>query len=455
MSKRHHWLAQVTTRLFAARTHTRRGRYQRFQAEALEGRQYLSASMSLLDGGQTLTVTGDSTDNTIEIVQDDRGVHVTADGAPTQSFTGVTLILVETGDGNDDVRVIHDLNPPSGRPSDELHSLDLRVSLGAGDDSFTGEIRLGSGSVRVGVDAGAGNDVVNFRTLIDPNDRTLIDPNERTVIGPNDRSVLLYANLGAGNDVLNADLEFPPDPCRLVALGGDGADSLNVNVGAASGGTGAGEVQGTIDVLLNGEGGNDSVYATVRNATLNGRSEFDLEGGDGNDVVYQTFDNVLANAPLGLNAHGGAGDDYVIVSARTSAQTTSDTVPALIANSSVEFNVQGDAGNDHVIGLIQPCILPAGTLDMLFSGGSGDDVLIVVLGLEAGTLNPPSGSDPGRTGSGPIELTALGDDGDDKLYLTVQNLKNSVSPFQEKLDGGAGSDTAVVTSGIDASGWTT
>ena len=126
----------------------------------------------------------------------------------------------------------------------------------------------------------------------------------------------------------------------------------------------------------------------------------------------------------------------------------------LYVNSQARFNVQGDSGNDLLIGLLVPCIMPVGSLDLIFSGGSGNDLFNLLIGLEPVSLAPPSDLSTAPTQDGPIRLAVLGGNGDDQLNLTVQNLGNSTSPFDVRLDGGPGRDTAMASPGIDTSGWT-
>lgn len=187
---------------------------------------------------------------------------------------------------------------------------------------------------------------------------------------------------------------------------------------------------------------------------LNGRVTIDLQGGAGSDVVQQSLETVRVNAGLDLIANGGTGDDSVVLSATSAPRTTTAFTPTLIANSRVSFNFRGDLGNDRLTGLLQPCITPAGTLDMIFEGGAGNDLFNLMLNLEPGELNPPSESDPASLHDGPVRLSVLGSDGDDRLYLFVQNLGKSESLFAVRLEGGAGLDTAVVSPRLDVDGWT-
>ena len=162
---------------------------------------------------------------------------------------------------------------------------------------------------------------------------------------------------------------------------------------------------------------------------------------------------------MSLNFKGGAGDDTVAV--MTGTETRPDAPPSLFVNSSVRLNVEGGLGNDRLLGLIIPCVKPEASLDMIFSGGSGNDLVSILLGLEAGLLNPLSDhpSSPGELNppsehDGPIHLAVTGGEGDDQLYLTVRNFGHSTSPLDIRLDGAPGKDTVVATPGIDTSGWT-
>ena len=564
MSFRRSWLDRFARSFFGPSVRTRRGGGRPLPVEALEERKVLSATMSLANQGHTLMIVGDRSDNHIAITQTDHDVQVTADGDPTQRFTGITSILVSTGDGNDDVRVIYGFTPQPDPPGDTLKpSFDLRVSLGAGDDTFVGNIMFPPGPCRVGVDGSLGNDNVTFRTVIDPNDRGLnhpsdasalfyanlgagndvfngdfvfppdpcqviimggdgndnvacIDRNSRGVIGPSASSMLFSVDLGAGNDVFNGDFAFPPGPCRVtvnagagddvvklnamldhnshgfnftanLGLGNDrfdgnlvwppdprsltdstfppdpchvsvmgdgGADSINALIGLLSNATPVGDVQLPIELSLNGGEGNDFVQSAFGNVNLNGRTTVDLQGGLGNDVVMQKFNNVTINAGLDLNANGGAGDDYVILSAKGESTATTNATPQLYVNSQVRMNLQGDAGNDRLIGLVIPCIMPVGSLDLVFSGGAGNDLFSLLIGLEPVTLDPPTDRPATPVQDGPIHLAVIGGEGNDQLNLTVLNLGHSTSPLDIRLDGAPGKDTVVATPGIDTSGWT-
>ena len=423
MSLRRHWLNQLTRSLFKTAGRSRRTGHRRPRVETLEERKVLSATMSLSNQGHTLQIVGDRSDNHIAITQTDHDVQVTADGDPTQRFTGITSILVSTGDGNDDVRVIYGFNPQPDPPGDTLRpSFDLRVSLGAGDDTFVGDIMFPPGPCRVGVDGSLGNDNVTFRTVVDPNDRGLNHPN--------DASALFYANLGAGDDVFNGDFVFPPDPCQVIVMGGDGNDNVtcidrntrsvsgpnvsstlfSVYLGAGNDvfngdfafppgpcrvtvDAGAGDDVVTLNAMLdhNAGGFNFSTSLGLGNDRFNGNIQFPPDPymptntafppgpcrvsvmGDGGADSINALIGLLSNAtpvgdvqlPLELSLNGGDGNDFV-----------QSTFANLNLNGRTMVDLQGGLGNDVVMQKFNNVTINAG-LDLNANGGAGDDYVVV------------------------------------------------------------------------------
>ncbi len=290
--------------------------------ETLEVRKYLSATMTVVNDGRTLNVVGDSGDNSIEIVQDERGVHVAADQMPARNFTGIESIVVQTGYGNDDVRVIYGFNLQPDPPGDHLRALNLRVSLGSGNDSFSADLEAGVRSILMGVDAGIGNDVVTMRTVVDPNDRP------ESVVDPNVHNTKLYSNLGNGDDTFQGNLLFPPDPCHLVVMGGGGADNINALIGLLSKATPAGDASGALDMFLDGGSGNDQFNLKLdlaagdlnppsENApasTLDRSVRLAVLGGDGNDQLSLSVQNLAKLDKLfEIRFDGGTGLDSAIL----------------------------------------------------------------------------------------------------------------------------------------------
>lgn len=161
------------------------------------------------------------------------------------------------------------------------------------------------------------------------------------------------------------------------------------------------------------------------------------------------FDKVLVQAGLDMILGGGEGDDLLNLLAlpRTPSEGTivSAFVPALVTTSRVRILLDGGDGNDRFVGDITSCVLPQGTLDMLFAGGRGNDNFEVKLTME------PQVKATSLDGS--VRMLILGGEGNDSLKLTINNLTESGGALDLRLDGGQGENTALASAGIDTSGW--
>ncbi|MFM9966444.1 MAG: hypothetical protein ACKV2Q_35150 [Planctomycetaceae bacterium] len=328
VSSRSSWLRRFTNSFCHPAARVRRGR-QSVPVEALEDRKYLSANVMLLDQGHTLRIVGDSGDNHIVVQQTAQGVQVTADAQPTLRFTGIDLIVIETGDGNDNVTVISGFNPQPDPPGAPLSSFELKVQLGTGRDQFLADILYPPDPCLIAVDSGVGDDLVTLNAQLDNNSGGLNFTSE----------------LGEGNDRFNGNVAwpsdpptaedfaegaFPPDPCHIAVIGGGGADKINALIGLLSNAAPAGDIHAELSLSLDGGDGNDAVTSTLRNLNLNGGATIDLQGGTGNDIVKQVFDMVAVNAGLDLTADGGRGDDFIGV---TAGSATPAAAPSLFVNS--------------------------------------------------------------------------------------------------------------------------
>ena len=327
-----------------------------------EERKLLSATMSVVDHGETLRITGDRGENHIAITQDARGVHVVADDV-AQNFTGIRNIEV---------------------------------------------------------------------------------------------------NAGAGNDTITADIAFPPDPCRIAINAGAGDDVVNVVLGGATQTT----VPGDIDVMLDGGQGNDVVTAAMNHLTTLGSVDLNLRGGAGDDRLVSAFDKLFVKGSLNANVNGGQGNDDLSLIVRSQPTTVINgggggsegtplsppINPALITTGQIHIRLEGGGGTDQFHGDITPCVLPQttaglpqGLIDMVFVGGSGNDLFDINVMMEASAKGPEL--------AGSIRVAVLGGQGDDSLTLHVNNLRESGDQLATLLVGGRGHNTADVTAGINTSGW--
>lgn len=118
----------------------------------------------------------------------------------------------------------------------------------------------------------------------------------------------------------------------------------------------------------------------------------------------------------------------------------------------VHIRVEGGGGTDQFHGDITPCVLrqttagsPQGLIDIVFAGGSGNDLFDINLTMEQSVKGPEL--------AGSIRLGVLGGQGDDSLTLQVNNLRESGDQLAVVFNGGPGRDTANASDGINTGGW--
>lgn len=244
---------------------------------------------------------------------------------------------------------------------------------------------------------------------------------------------------------------------------------------------------------LNGSGGDNVLTGLGGDDTINGNAGNDiLDGGEGNDTVSGGQGDDLLRGGAGNDAlNGGDGTDTADYSAEAGGITVSlDTGVATGAGtdtlSNIE-NVTGGSGNDVITGNGSANRLIGGMGDDTFAGGAGNDVLdgglgrdtAIYTGSVAVTANLATGTatQGGDTdtlisienligGDGNDSLTGddnantlMGGDGNDTLAggLGLDDLAGgegddiftgSLAEIQgDQLNGGAGNDTLVLTTG--------
>ena len=154
------------------------------------------------------------------------------------------------------------------------------------------------------------------------------------------------------------------DVKRVVVVGGDQADTINVNLASD-----------TFDakVSISGRGGDDQITAGAEDDIISGGAGNDVinagdgenrvDGGDGNDTVT-----------------GGAGEDYL------SGGAGNDT----LTGNAGDDKLDGGAGDDTLVGGAGDDRLSAGDGTDNLSGGDGDDTLIGTAGTD--TLDGGAGT---------------------------------------------------------------
>jgi hypothetical protein len=168
---------------------------------------------------------------------------------------------------------------------------ELRLDLGAGDDTATLDFAAGVNDAELEVDVrGAGGD----------------DTVDATFGDVTDGDVSLRARLGAGTDELTADLTGDvtgDSDVELDADGGNGDDVLGFNL------AGAIDEDATVEVDADGGRGNDDISLTYA-GVIDGELDIRLDGGIGNDVVAGTVTAEGAGTgEVTARVRGGRGDD--------------------------------------------------------------------------------------------------------------------------------------------------
>jgi len=288
-------------------------------------------------------------------------------------------------------------------------ALILQIDGGAGDDFVNGEGAL-TGSARILIDGGIGNDTLRG-TMGD--DTILGGVGNDSLRGGNGNDTLQG---GAGSDTLDGmggnDLLLGEDQNDTL-IGGDGDDTINGGAGddSALGGDGNDSILGSFgrDTLL-GDAGNDTLLGGASDDALIGGGGNDfLNGGVGNDTL---LGNAGADRITGDDGddviNGGDGNDTI------NAGDGHDTIDAGDGNDGVDA---GD-GNDVVIG---------GAGRDTLAGGDGNDTLIG--GADADTLLGQLGNDV-LTGNGGAD-TFDGGEGFNALtdVAAVDQVFDSVNSF--------------------------
>jgi len=242
--------------------------------EGLEDRYVPSCTLSV--SGSTLTITGDGAANTVRI--DDNGnavstLSVSCDGVQA-IVTGITTIRVNTNGGSDDV-TYHLTN---GLQTNVARTVD--VDLGGDDDVFEadleGTLRTGS-NLTVSADGRTGAEYMRVSAGRPPSGGLgFVFPGTQV-------------NIQSGAS-LNLDLQ-----------GGDSTDNIGVSY--------RGELDGTLNLLADGNAGLDTVSANVEmlaGSTGNVGSSGNpatVRGGTHDDDLTFVVHNNSGNSTAGVYAH--------------------------------------------------------------------------------------------------------------------------------------------------------
>ncbi len=184
-----------------------------------------------------------------------------------------------------------------------------------------------------------------------------------------------------------------------------------------------------LDVLINGDGGDDLLFGSQGDDIVN--------GGDGTDIVYGLAgaDRLSSGAGATDFVFGGAGDDVITLGAGPNRAFGEDGDDIINGGPDAD-TIFGGAGNDSLSGSDGDDIILAAAGDDMVLGGNGDDVLHGIDGND--TLMGNVGNDTIISGQG--NDIATGGEGDDTIFGQLGD---------DRIDGNGGDDNILAGDGID------
>ncbi|MBL8923310.1 MAG: calcium-binding protein [Myxococcaceae bacterium] len=377
------------------------------------------------------------------------------------------------------------------------------VSLGAGNDTFTGQGGAGTGAVATAVLTVYGGDGNDALTGGDGADVISGDEGNDTLAGGGAADTL-NGNAGTdtfsegaapnGGDTFNGGagvdtVSYASRTAAITATIGAGAndgesgenDDIAADVEGVTGGSADDSLTGSAnDDVLSGGAGADTLVGGDGNDTLNGGDGNDtLTGGNGDDTVNGDTgnDSFVAGADAdGADVfNGGAGTDTATYAARGTGENLTITLDGTAndgessENDNLKTDVEnviGGGGDDTITGSASANVLTGGAGNDVLNGGAGDDVF-----AEGSATN---GGDRfiGGLGTDRVDYSArvaaltitmdgvAADDGlageNDDVEADVENVDcgsgdDSVSgnAGNNVINGGAGADTILGAGGND------
>jgi hypothetical protein len=177
------------------------------------------------------------------------------------------------------------------------------------------------------------------------------------------------------------------------------------------------------------QGGNDSVeYDLTGNLQVS--REIDVHLGAGDDAFHSVWQGSIQDGvALTLNAAGGFGRDFVAVNAAANVN-----IPT---HAEVSVTLDGNLGDDNVFFSYQGKL--DGQLDLLMTGGFGQDQVQAEITAAAGS-------------AGRVFASVRGNVGPDDLALLVDGVNGTAAPaslsVSAGIDGGLGHDICHRTANV-------
>ncbi|ANM09260.1 MULTISPECIES: M10 family metallopeptidase C-terminal domain-containing protein [unclassified Rhizobium] len=389
-------------------------------------------------GSANDTIVGNEADNTLwgnagnDTLTGDSGNDTLDGGAGNDKMSGGAGDDVYIADNGNDT-VIENAN----EGTDTVRTTVWSYTLGANVENLT---YIGTGTF-----AGGGNAADNVITGGTGSDRldgkagadTLIGgagDDQYTVDSLND--VVIEA-AGGGVDTIWTDL-------NTYSLAGiANVENLSFSSGGNSTGTG-----NSLDNIIKGGTGNDTLSGGVGNDTLIGGLGTDtLIGGTGNDtyVVWDNGDTIIENVDEGIDTVQttmaaytlAANVEYLIYSWIGAFAGTGNNLDNTITGGAASDTLSGGAGNDTLDG-------GAGA-DSLF-GGAGNDTYIVDNAGDLVTEAADAGIDTVRT---TLASYLLGSNVENLTYSGTVAFTGTGNSLANTIKGGAGADTLDGKAGAD------
>lgn len=352
--------------------------------ETLEARDVPTVTYGLIDGGQTLKITGSKNWDTIDIVQDD--------DANTLEISTAVLSKVEGA-------AVSNL---ASRSFTSSSIKKIVVDLGQGDDKYSYTLAEGTNLIygkKIFVNGNGGNDTIRIDTA-NPGFAGGVEIPEFT--NKRDRYLFYLAH----PELLNNDGGIAIDPMpvysriedklHITIEGGAGDDRADIVLGEVS-------ASNTVHVTANLGDGNDSftltnqyliderasVYVNVSghqgddfiDVSIHGdiadRALVDLifRGGNGNDVLNQGVFGAV-NGRVNARAWGNNGADELTFTATATAESTGQ----------ISVVQQGNAGDDMLTFQVSDVVFQL-LADVDVDGGSGANSGVLTHDVSAQNLD--------------------------------------------------------------------
>ncbi|HRE90782.1 MAG TPA: calcium-binding protein, partial [Myxococcota bacterium] len=341
----------------------------------------VGVAVDLAGGTDALKIRGSGSADTVTFGAD--GFSFNADTVRDGTMTGVEEVVVSLGAGNDV------FSGSGGYGTGTAYTASLEAFGGEGNDTLTG----GTGADTL--NGGVGNDTLRGAT--DAAGDTAAD----ILNGDADNDTFDAGNASNGGDTFN---------------GGAGTDTVSyanrsndltvtMGAGANDGETGENDdVAADVEVLTGG-GGDDTLTGGAANNTINGGPGDDtINGGNGDDTLNGDAgdDTFLSPSADGADVYnGGAGTDVVSYDGRSATVVASidavanDGEDAELDNikADIEDLIGGD-GNDTLTGSAGNNQLTGGDGDDILNGGAGNDTFVAGAADDGGdTFNGGAGVD--------------------------------------------------------------